>query len=117
MQNAPGEAIVRKPLLTAILDPAKLTSRIEVKEIEFKPSQATGLHLHPCPVTGYIVKGPVFFQVEGEAVKTLKAGDAFFEPANARILRFDNTSATEPMTFIAFYLLGKDEGELIRMLE
>jgi quercetin dioxygenase-like cupin family protein len=117
MQNAPGEAIVRKPSLTAILDPAKLTSRIEVKEIEFKPSQATGLHLHPCPVTGYIVKGTVFFQVEGEAVKTLKAGDAFFEPANARILRFDNTSATEPMTFIAFYLLGKDEGELIRMLE
>jgi quercetin dioxygenase-like cupin family protein len=117
MQNAPREAIVRKPLLTAILDPAKLTSRIEVKEIEFKPGQATGLHLHPCPVAGCIAKGTVFFQVEGEPVKTLKAGDAFFEPANAKILHFDNASATEAMTFIAFYLLGKDEDELIRMLE
>ena len=111
------EAIVRKPLLTAILDPAKLTSRIEVKEIEFKPSQATGLHLHPCPVTGYIARGSVVFQVEGEPVKTLKAGDAFFEPANTRILHFDNASATEPMTFIAFYLLGKDEVEPMLMPE
>lgn len=74
MQNAPREAIVRKPLLTAILDPAKLTGRIEVKEIEFKPSQATGLHLHPCPVTGYIAKGTVFFQVEGEPGENAEGG-------------------------------------------
>lgn len=50
-------------------------------------------------------------------MKTLKAGDAFFEPANTKILHFDNASAIEPMTFIAFYLLGKGEDELIRMLE
>jgi hypothetical protein len=32
-------------------------------------------------------------------------------------VHFDNASATQPMTFIAFYLLGEDERELIRMLE
>jgi len=58
-----------KPLLTAILDPAALTSRSEAKEIEFKPGQATGLHLHPCPVTSYIAMGSVFFQVQGEPVR------------------------------------------------
>jgi quercetin dioxygenase-like cupin family protein len=68
-------------------------------------------------VTGYIAEGSVIFQVEGEAAKTLKAGDAFFEPANTRIVHFDNASATQPMAFIAFYLLGEDERELIRMLE
>lgn len=114
--NALSETIVRKPLLTAILDPAKTTSRIEVKEIEFKPGQATGLHLHPGPVTGYIAKGTVRFQVEGQPVVILKAGDAFFEPPNIRILHFDNVSTTEPMTFIAFYLLDEGEHELIRML-
>jgi quercetin dioxygenase-like cupin family protein len=115
-QNAQNEAIVRQPLLTAILDPAKSTDRVEVKKIEFKPGQATGLHLHPGPVTGYIAKGTVLFQVEGQPAVTLKAGDAFFEPPNIRILHFDNASTTEPMVFIAFYLLGAGEHELIRML-
>jgi len=115
--KAKKDVIVRKPLLTAELDPSKTTSRIEVKEIEFRPGQATGLHTHPCPVMGYIAKGEVIFQVEGEPEKTLKRGDAFFEPPNKRILHFDNASATEAMTFIAFYLLGKDERELIQMLE
>jgi quercetin dioxygenase-like cupin family protein len=113
----PCHITVRKPLLTAVADPAKTLCRIEVKEIEFKPGQATGVHQHPCPVTGYIAEGSVIFQVEGEAAKTLKAGDAFFEPANTRIVHFDNASATQPMAFIAFYLLGEDERELIRMLE
>jgi quercetin dioxygenase-like cupin family protein len=115
--RATNETIVRKPLLTAVLEPAKKAERVEIKEIEFKPGQATGLHLHPCPVMGYIAKGSVFFEVEGEVAKTLKAGDAFFEPANTKILRFDNASETEPMTFIAFYLLGKDEHELIRLVK
>jgi quercetin dioxygenase-like cupin family protein len=115
-QNAQSEAIVRQPLLTAILDPAKSTNRVEVKKIEFKPGQATGLHLHPGPVTGYIAKGTVLFQVEGQPPSTLEAGDAFFEPPGIRILHFDNASTTEPMVFIAFYLLGEGEHELIRML-
>jgi quercetin dioxygenase-like cupin family protein len=115
--KARNEVIVRKPLLEAILAPAKTTNRIEIKEIEFKPSQRTGLHTHPIPVTGYIAKGRVYFQVEGEPGRTLQEGEAFFEPANTRILHFDNASASEPMTFIAFYLLGDDEHELIRMLE
>jgi quercetin dioxygenase-like cupin family protein len=116
-QKTQSDAIVRKPLLTAVLDPAKATSRVEVKEIEFKPRQATGLHLHPCPVTGYIAKGSATFQVEGPPAKTLMAGDAFFEPPNTRVLHFDNASSSQPMTFIAFYLLGEGEQELIRMLE
>jgi quercetin dioxygenase-like cupin family protein len=116
-QNTQNSVIVRKPLLTAALDPHKTASHIEVKEIEFKPSQETGLHFHPCPVVGYIAKGTALFQVEGEAAKTLRAGEAFYEPANTKILHFDNASDTEPMTFIAFYLLGKNEEQLIHLLE
>jgi hypothetical protein len=46
----------------------------------------------------------------------LPAGSAFFEPADKKILRFDNASLGEPATFIAFYLLADDGGELIEML-
>ncbi len=50
-------------------------------------------------------------------LKTFHAGEAFFEPAGKTILRFDNASSTEPLTFICFYLLDQNENELIRMLE
>src|SRR5689334_17146091 len=102
---AKKQTIIRKPLLTALLGQLKPTQRVEIKQIDFAPSQATGLHNHPCPVVGYIAKGTVLFQVEGEGPRTLHAGDAFFEPPNKTMLHFDNASDTEPMTFIAFYLL------------
>jgi len=110
------QTIIRKPLLTALLDSSKTTRRAEIKQIDFEPGQATGLHDHPCPVVGCIASGSVTFQVEGEPVKTLHHGDAFFEPPNKRMLHFDNASDTQPMTFIAFYLLDENEHELIRML-
>lgn len=39
------------------------------------------------------------------------------KPAGTTILYFDNASELEPLSFIAFYLLGAGEHELIRMLE
>jgi quercetin dioxygenase-like cupin family protein len=107
--------VVRKPLLTAVLDPNKTASHIEVKEIEFKPSQETGLHFHPCPVVGYIAKGTALFQVEGKAAKTLR-GRSFLRARQHEDPSFRQPSATEPMTLIAFYLLGKNEEELIHLL-
>ncbi|MGH7068087.1 MAG: hypothetical protein ACREEU_09935 [Acetobacteraceae bacterium] len=50
-------------------------------------------------------------------METLHEGDAFYEPAGTTILHFDNASERESLTFIAFYLLGSGEHELIRMLE
>ena len=114
MASADTSPIVRKPLLTAPIDGGKTIQRVEVKEIEFSARQQTGLHLHPCPVVGYIVEGSVTFQVEGQGVQTLRAGDAFYEPANTKILRFDANE--DKVKFVAYYLLGKEDHELIKML-
>ena len=108
------QSISRKPLLTAFVD--KPTERVDIREIRFAPGQQTGLHRHPCPVVGYVAKGTILFQVDGEPQKTLHEGDAFFEPANRKMLHFDNASSTEPAVFITFYLLGAGESELIQML-
>jgi quercetin dioxygenase-like cupin family protein len=112
--SADSSPIVRKPLLSAPIDGGRTVDRVEIKEIEFSAHQKTGLHLHPCPVVGYIVEGTVTFQVEGQAIRTLRAGDAFYEPANTKILHFDANDAK--VKFVAHYLLGKDESELIKML-
>jgi len=56
-------------------------------------------------------------KVKGEAEKTYKPGDAIFEPGNTVIEKFDNGSATEPAVFIANYLLGADDKEIIHFLD
>lgn len=106
--------IIRNHLLTADIGKRQITS-VEVKEITMGPGEVGGLHLHPCPVTGYISRGTAIMQVEGEKELILQAGSAFYEPADARIIQFSNYSETEPMTFIAFYLLNGKQ-ELIKIL-
>jgi quercetin dioxygenase-like cupin family protein len=108
--------IIRTELLTALVGDRSV-SRVEIKQIDFAPDQKTGLHQHPCPVVGYAARGTILFQVEGQPPQLLPEGSAFFEPANSKIVHFDNASPRDPATFIAFYLLGKDDQKLIKMLE
>ncbi|MET4083935.1 quercetin dioxygenase-like cupin family protein [Pedobacter sp. UYP30] len=108
------DKIIRKELLTADIG-SRVIKKVDVKEIKFRPGQQTGLHRHPCPVISYIVSGAVLFQVEGDTLKTLKAGDVAFEPADKRIIRFDNASKTKPLVFIPYYLIN-NEKVLIEML-
>jgi quercetin dioxygenase-like cupin family protein len=122
-ESGPGESagpeavppVARAELLTAAIAGSKAVDRVEVQRIEMAPGLASGLHLHPCPVVGVVTRGSVLFQVEGEPARVLKAGDAFHEPANARVPHFD--AQEEGASFVAFYLLGADETELLRMLE
>jgi quercetin dioxygenase-like cupin family protein len=111
------QPIERRALLTAVLDDNPAVDRVELAQIELAPGQATGLHLHPCPVVGYVVGGAIRFQVDGKAEAILEPGDAFFEPADARVLHFDNASNRQPATFVAAYLLSKGEDRLIVMLQ
>ena len=113
---ATSNDIHREDLLTAVLTRGGLTARVEIKRVELMPAQATGRHQHPCPVVGYVAAGSIKFQIDGEPIRRLQTGDAFFEPRDARINHFDNESADEPAVFIAFYLLDEHEHRLIEML-
>ena len=108
------QTIVRKELLCASLG-TRTVSTVDVREIVFVPGQQTGRHSHPCPVLGYIAEGTAFMQIEGRELQSLPTGAAFHEPAGTVIARFDNASQTEPMKFIAYYLLTAGE-PLIEML-
>jgi quercetin dioxygenase-like cupin family protein len=110
-----AQTIQRKQLLTAVMDNRRVTSA-DVREVRLEAGQQGGRHLHQCAVLGYIVEGTAVYEIEGEAVQTLPAGSAFYEPAEVVIANFGNASETEPMRFVAFYL--KDgEQELITMLD
>ena len=117
-ESAPKSVtIIRRSLLSASVAGGRCVSRVEVKQIDLQLGQCTGYHLHAIPVIGFIARGSIRFQIEGAPVQILPAGSAFFEPTNARVRHFDNASDQEPATFIAYYLLGEHDEQLIEMLE
>jgi quercetin dioxygenase-like cupin family protein len=107
--------VTRKALLQAEIAPSKKVSRVEIQEVTMGPKQKAPLHLHPCPTLGVVTEGSVAFQIEGQPVQLLKAGDAFYEPANVRVARFDNAGDT-PAKFVVHYLLGTNEHDTVRVL-
>src|SRR6201996_6242982 len=105
--------VTREPLATYQVQPGKPVGRVEVKKLTITPGGKTGLHTHPGPVVSYVVQGTLIVQVKGEAAKTYKPGDAIYEPGDTVIEKFDNGSASEPAVFVANYLLGVDDTEII----
>ena len=115
VKDAMTTPVTRKALLKAILDPEKTISTVEIQEVTLGPKQTAPLHFHPCPTVGVITQGAISFQLEGHPVQFLKAGEAFHEPAHARVARFDNDGDT-PAKFVVYYLLGKGEHETLVIL-
>ena len=95
-------------LLTAQFESRKVV-QVEVGDFHFTPGQVAPIHTHAAPAIGYVAKGDIIYQVEGERPRILREGDAFYEPAGPRILRFDNASATEEAIFVDFNLEQVDE--------
>lgn len=114
--NPESQIIARIPLLTVMLNAAKNISEIRIVQIDLSPGQRVGRHVHPVPVVGCITSGAIHFQVHGQSSTILRAGEAFYEPDHTEILHFDNASLQEPVTFVAFYLMGGASDELIKML-
>ena len=49
---------------------------------EFDPGAVVPRHTHPGEEVGFILSGELTVEIEGKPAQTLKAGDAFFIPAN-----------------------------------
>ena len=88
---------------------AREVVKIEAGDFHFVPGQIAPIHTHDAPAIGYVSKGEILYQVEGMKPQLLREGDAFYEPAGPRILRFDNASATEDAIFIDFNLQQENE--------
>lgn len=78
--------------------------QVTTVEVTYPPGGASSPHSHPCPVIGYILNGAVRMQVKGGPLSTYKAGDSFYEAPNGIHMVSANASATEPATFLAYFL-------------
>ena len=118
VMNAHAEESVTKEsatkLLTVNFEPRQVV-KIEAGDFHFTPGQIGPIHIHVAPTVGYVAKGEILYQVEGEKPHLLREGDVFNEPNGPRILRFDNASATEEAIFVDFNL--QQEGESFIVFE
>lgn len=110
-----AQPVGRRTLLTAPVVPAKAVARVEIQEVILPPHRKAPPHLHPCPTLGVVTEGLVAFQIEGQPVQHLRAGDAFYEPANVSVAHFDNEGDGDAK-FVVHYLLGADETETVRLM-
>ncbi|NTV29497.1 MAG: cupin domain-containing protein [Candidatus Omnitrophica bacterium] len=108
--------VSRKSLLTAVISPNGAVSKVVVQEVTMEPGAKAPPHLHPCPTMGVVTEGAISFQTEGQPVSCLQTGDAFYEPPNVRVYKFDN-DGNVPAKFVVFYLLGQYETDTVHILK
>ena len=48
---------------------------------EFDPGVAAGRHTHPGEELGYVLEGQLELRIDGQAPRTVRAGEVFFVPA------------------------------------
>jgi quercetin dioxygenase-like cupin family protein len=99
--GASANGVQSRLLLNQHFD-ARPVDQVEVGDFHFLPGQIAPLHTHAAPVFGYVSKGSIVYQIEGQAPVVLKAGDAFYEPVGPNIVHFDNASQTEEAVFTDF---------------
>lgn len=76
-----------------------------VVRVEVAPGVLAGRHTHPGDEISYVLEGEGEIQIDGEAPKKIKAGDAFVIPAG-KIHNPKNTG-TVPLKVLAVYVLEK----------
>jgi hypothetical protein len=55
------QPVMRKELLTALIDRRKPVAKIEVQEVTMNVGIEAPLHLHPCPTVGVVTEGQIAF--------------------------------------------------------
>jgi quercetin dioxygenase-like cupin family protein len=78
-----------------------------VELVDFAPGESSVIHRHNADLFVYVLEGTVVTQLEGEAPKTLKAGEVFTEsPTDIHVVS-RNASTTKPAKLLVFFVKAK----------
>jgi len=73
---------------------------------EIAPSVSIGRHTHPGPESGYVIEGSFELLIDGQAPRTLRAGDSYQVPARTI---HDARSGAAGAKVIATYVVEKGQ--------
>jgi quercetin dioxygenase-like cupin family protein len=87
---------------------------VRVLKTTYLPSASNPRHYHTSHVTFYVLEGSGIWQEDGQPPLTLKAGDSLqVKPGTVHSHR--NTSSTEPLVFLEFVIIDKDQRSTVPM--
>lgn len=90
--------------------------KVDVINVIYAPGAASPRHRHEVAVFAYVLKGAVESQLQGEELKTFKAGEMWWEPPGTTHVVSRNVSKTEPATLLVFYV-GEQGKAVYRVLK
>ncbi|MER7251500.1 cupin domain-containing protein [Kribbella sp. NPDC000426] len=74
-------------------------------------------HRHSGPAFGYVVEGEMLFELEGEAPRVIKAGEAFWEPGGDVIHYHDGNNRSDiPLKFTVTMLCAPG-GQMVTLVD
>jgi quercetin dioxygenase-like cupin family protein len=88
-------------------------ARVTMVEVAFDPGVAGQPHRHPGPVFGYVLEGEFVLGLDDQPVRTLKAGETFYEPGGALHRVSRNPSATTKTRVLAVILHPRGAAQLV----
>ena len=88
-------------------------TRVSMLEVTIEPRQSSQPHRHPGPVFGYVLEGEYEWGINDQAVKSLKAGDTFYEPAMSLHRVSKNPSSKNLTRILAVMLSPRDAKQLV----
>ena len=78
-----------------------------VEVVDFAPGEVSQPHRHNADLFVYVLEGSVVTQVEGDAPKTMNAGEVLYKlPTDVHTVS-RNASATPPAKLLVFYVKVK----------
>ena len=87
-------------------------SKATTVELTIAPGQSSKPHRHPGPVFGYVLEGTYEWAINDQPVKTLKAGDTFYEPTMSLHRVSRNPSDKAKTRVLAVLLVPRDAKQL-----
>lgn len=63
---------------------AEAPARVRAASVTFEPGARTAWHTHPLGQTIHVTHGSGLFQIEGEPIREIRAGDTVFFPPETR---------------------------------
>jgi quercetin dioxygenase-like cupin family protein len=87
-------------------------ARVTAVEVAYEPGEAGEPHRHPGPIFGYVLEGEFELGLGDEPVKTLKAGETFYEPTGI-LHRVSRNPGTKGRTRVLAVILHPREARNI----
>jgi quercetin dioxygenase-like cupin family protein len=82
-------------------------------EVSLGPGEASAAHRHPGPAFGYVLEGEYEWAIDDNPVRTLKAGDTFYEPTGCLHRVSRNASRTTKARVVAVVLHPPDVTDIV----